>query len=386
VGIDNFLQKAGTVVTDEHSFPLVNMKYSVSPVVRCAVSAKHPSDLLKLIDGLKRLGKSDCLVQITVEATGEHIIACAGELHLEICLNDLRDFMNGAELRVSPPVVPFLETVIDKSSIVCLSKSPNNHNRLFASAEPLHPDLVIALEKGEVTPRDEMKTMSKLFQDKYNWDATEARKIWAFGPEGKATNIVADLTKGVQYMNEIKEHVSTGFQYVTRKGVLADEGMRGIRFNILDCVLHTDSIHRGAGQMVPASQRCMYASQLTAKPRLLEPIYAVDIQCNNNCLSGVYNVLNQRRGVVLEAIPRIGTPLYTIKAYLPVTESFGFTEYLRSQTSGQAFPQLVFSHWEVVIDDPLLEGSRSAIVVQEIRKRKGIDLAIPPLDRFFDKM
>jgi len=67
------------------------MKYSVSPVVRVAVEPKNPSDLPKLVEGLKRLAKSDPLVQCYTEESGEHIVAGAGELHLEICLKDLRD-------------------------------------------------------------------------------------------------------------------------------------------------------------------------------------------------------------------------------------------------------------------------------------------------------
>ena len=67
------------------------MKFSVSPVVRVAVEAKDPSQLPKLVEGLKRLAKSDPMVQCTIEESGEHIVAGAGELHLEICLKDLEE-------------------------------------------------------------------------------------------------------------------------------------------------------------------------------------------------------------------------------------------------------------------------------------------------------
>ena len=76
------------------------MKFSVSPVVRVAVEAKNPSDLPKLVEGLKRLSKSDPMVQCIIEESGEHIVAGAGELHLEICLKDLEEDHAGVPLKV----------------------------------------------------------------------------------------------------------------------------------------------------------------------------------------------------------------------------------------------------------------------------------------------
>jgi len=127
------------------------MKFSVSPVVRVAVECKNPSDLPKLVEGLKRLSKSDPMVQCTIEESGEHIIAGAGELHLEICLKDLEEDHAGIPLKKSDPVVSYRETVADESSIMCLSKSPNKHNRIFMKAAPLHPDLPAAIDNVSVT-------------------------------------------------------------------------------------------------------------------------------------------------------------------------------------------------------------------------------------------
>ena len=110
------------------------MKFSVSPVVRVAVECKSPSDLPKLVEGLKRLAKSDPMVQCTIEESGEHIIAGAGELHLEICLKDLEEDHACIPLKKSDPVVSYRETVSEESDRMCLSKSPNKHNRLFMKA------------------------------------------------------------------------------------------------------------------------------------------------------------------------------------------------------------------------------------------------------------
>merc|ERR1711962_1890137 len=89
VGVDQFLVKTGTITTFKEAHNMKVMKFSVSPVVRVAVEPKNPADLPKLAEGLKRLSKSDPMVQCMIEESGEHIIAGAGELHLEICLKDL---------------------------------------------------------------------------------------------------------------------------------------------------------------------------------------------------------------------------------------------------------------------------------------------------------
>ena len=64
------------------------------------------------------------------------------------------------------------------------------------------------------------------------------------------------------------------------KGVLCDENMRCIRFNLYDVALHADAIHRGGGQIIPTARRVLYASMMTAGPRLMEPVYQVEIQVN----------------------------------------------------------------------------------------------------------
>jgi elongation factor 2 len=215
---------------------------------------------------------------------------------------------------------------------------------------------------------------------------TEARKIWCFGPDGTGPNIVVDCTKGVQYLNEIKDSVVAGFQWATKEGVLCEENMRGIRFNIHDVTLHADAIHRGGGQIIPTARRVLYASCLTAAPRILEPVYLVEIQCPEVAVGGIYGVLNRRRGHVIEEMQVMGTPMFVVKAYLPVNESFGFTADLRSNTGGQAFPQCVFDHWQVLPGDPFEPNTKPGVVVTDTRKRKGLKEGIPPLDNYLDKL
>jgi elongation factor 2 len=386
VGVDQFLVKTGTITTFENAHNLKVMKFSVSPVVRVAVEAKNPADLPKLVEGLKRLAKSDPMVQCIIEESGEHIVAGAGELHLEICLKDLEEDHACIPIKVSDPVVSYRETVIDESSEMCLSKSPNKHNRLYMKAVPMPDGLPDDIDKNEVSAKQEFKARARYLNEKYEYDVTEARKIWAFGPEGTGTNLLIDCTKGVQYLNEIKDSVVAGFQWATKEGPMAEENVRGVRFNLYDVTLHADAIHRGGGQIIPTARRCLYGCMLTAAPRFFEPVYLVEIQCPESAVGGIYGVLNRRRGVVIEESQVMGTPMFVVKAHLPVNESFGFTADLRSNTGGQAFPQCVFDHWQVLTGSPSEPGTKTKGVLDDIRKRKGLKEGLPDLDQYLDKL
>jgi len=96
---------------------------------------------------------------------------------------------------------------------------------------------------------------------------------------------------------------------------------------------------------MPSARRLFYALELLSEPTLVEPIFSCEITAPSDCMGGVYQSLNQRRGIVNEEIQITGTPLNLVKAYLPVSESFGFTGMLRGNTQGKAFPQCVFDHW-----------------------------------------
>ncbi|KAK6944682.1 Translation elongation factor EFG/EF2, domain IV [Dillenia turbinata] len=332
VGLDQFITKNATLTNEKEvdAHPLRAMKFSVSPVVHVAVQCKVASDLPKLVEGLKRLAKSDPMVVCAIEESGEHIIAGAGKLHLEICLKDLQeDFMGGTEIIQSDPVVSFRETVLEKSCRTVLSKSPNKHNRLYMEARPMEEGLAEAIDEGRIGPRDDPKNRAKTLLEAFGWDKDLAKKIWCFGPE--------------------------------TTGALAEENMRAICFEVCDVVLHADAIHRGGGQIIPTTRRVIYAAQLTAKPRLLEPVYLVEIQAPEQALGGIYGVLNQKRGHVFEELQRPGTPLYNIKAYLPVIESFGFS-------------------------NPLENGTQAAQLVADIRKRKGLKEQMTPLSEYKDKL
>merc|ERR1711990_919542 len=387
VGVDQFLIKQGTITTAEDAHNIRVMKYSVSPVVRVAVDVKNAQDLPKLVEGLKKLAKSDPLVVCKTEESGEHVIAGCGELHVEICLKDLEEEFARCDIKKGDPVVTYKETVTEESSQMCLSKSPNKHNRLYVKAEPMPEELSNDIEEGsKVGPKCDTKLQGKHLVDNYEWYKNDSLKIWCFGPDTTGANCFVDVAKGVQFLNEIKDSVEAAFQWATKEGAMCDENMRGCRFDIHDVTLHADAIHRGGGQIIPTARRVLYACELTAKPALQEPIFLVEIQTPDDVVGPIYQTMTSRRGVVNEENPVAGTPLVNMKCFLPVGESFGFTQALRAATSGRAFPQCVFDHWEQLNGDPLEVDSKANQLVEAIRKRKGLKAGIPGLDNFVDKL
>jgi len=383
VGIDQYLLKSGTVTTREEAFPFKSMKFSVASVVRVAIEPKRAQDLPRLLGGLRKLSKSDPLVRCTTAKTGEHIVSGAGELHLEICLKDLREqYLNGAEINVSEPIVSFAETIVGTAA--SSSNSPNKQNCLFASAEPLTAEVCELIEDGDMKSND--RSLARRLVDEFDWDATAARKIWAFGcpPDAKA-NILVNKTKGLQNLREVKEHVVSAFNNTTAAGALCEEVLRGVRVNLEDMELHDDAMHRGFGQIIPCARNLFHACQVGSSPRLMEPMYKVDITVPRDAQAGVYLTLNRRRGKVSKIKDRTGTNYIKVQAFLPVVESFGFANKLRQNTSGQAFPRMKFSHWQLVSGDPFEDDSPANKIVLGIRKRKGLRGTLFTIDDYSNR-
>ncbi|KAJ7658408.1 Calreticulin family-domain-containing protein [Mycena rosella] len=210
---------------------------------------------------------------------------------------------------------------------------------------------------GRVNMRMTPKDRGKFFQEKYQWDLLASRSIWAFGPDENGPNILLDDTLPSQIdkklLGTVKDHIKQGFQWGAREGPLCDEPMRNVKFRLLDAGLAQEPIFRGGGQIVPTARRVCYSSFLMvrtfafrkhetglnfrpqAAPRLMEPIYYVEVQAPADCISAVYTVLARRRGHVTQDIPKAGSPLYTVKALIPVIDANGFETDLRTATQGR---------------------------------------------------
>ena len=348
-----------------------------APVVKVSCEPLQPSDLPRLVEALRRVDRSYPQLQTKVEETGEHVIIGTGELYLDCALHDLRKLYGGdrlLEIKLSDPVVVFNETCSEPSQFQCSAASPNKQNALSFIAEPLTKNEIDTLTgvAGDIarnyTDREQFflskqfrKERAALLTERTGWDALAARSLWAFGPDWTsptASCILLNDTLPEQVSKEdlldIRESVVQGFQWATREGPLIEEPVRNSKFKLLDAVLHgSEGVARGSGQIIPTACRAIHASILTASPRLLEPVYLVEIDCLPDSTDAVMKVLSKRRGHVVRDSPKPGTSLNTIIAHVPVIESFGLESDIRLYTRGHGFGLSWFDHWAVVPGDPL---------------------------------
>jgi len=401
-GIDAPIVKTATITDlqgNEELYIFRPLKFNTQSVIKIAVEPVNPSELPKMLDGLRKVNKSYPLLSTRVEESGEHVILGTGELYLDCVMHDLRKLYSEIDIKVADPVVSFCETVVETSSLKCFAETPNKKNKMTMIAEPLEKGLSEDIENETVSITWNKKRLGEFFQTKYDWDLLAARSIWAFGPDATGPNILVDDTlpsevdKGL--LGSVKESIVQGFQWGTREGPLCEEPIRNVKFKILDAVIANEPIHRGGGQIIPTSRRVAYSAFLMATPRLMEPYLFVEVSAPADCVSAVYTVLARRRGHVTQDAPVPGSPLYTIKAFIPAIDSFGFETDLRTHTQGQAFCLSVFHHWQIVPGDPLdksitirpLEPQPATALAREFmvktRRRKGLSEDVS-INKFFD--
>lgn len=388
-GVDQFIKKTGTITTLDDAAIFSPLVHSNRPTVKLAIEPFNPAELPKLVEGLRKISKSYPLAATKVEESGEHIILGTGELQMDCIMHDLRMLYTDIEIKVADPVVSFCETVVDSSILNCLAETANKRNRLTVLAEPLEETLAQDIDHRYIDLISHpQKETSAYFKKHYGFDALTAHNIWAFGPTDHDPNLLVNnsLPSEVdqKLLFSVKESIIQGFKWGVREGPLCDEPMRNVKFRLLGADLASEAIHRGGGQVIPAMRRGVYSSFLLASPRLLEPVYLTEIQAPADCVQAIYPVLSRRRGHIVQDTPKPGTPFYTIKAYIPVIDSFGFETDLRSYTLGQVFCQQVFDHWAVVPGDPLdrsvilhpLEPSPPPALARDFmvktRRRKGL--------------
>lgn len=110
-GLQDFVLKSATLCTSPSCPPFIPLNFEATPIVRVAIEPKHPSEMPQLVKGMKLLNQADPCVQILIQETGEHVLVTAGEVHLQRCLDDLKERFAKIQISVSEPIIPFRETI-----------------------------------------------------------------------------------------------------------------------------------------------------------------------------------------------------------------------------------------------------------------------------------
>ncbi|KAL1831053.1 hypothetical protein ACET3Z_000704 [Daucus carota] len=468
-GLGQHILKSATLSSTKSCWPFSSMVFQVSPTLKVAIEPSDPADIGALMKGLRLLNRADPFVEVTVSGRGEHVLAAAGEVHLERCIKDLKERFAKVSLEVSPPLVSFRETIeceesdplenlrlltgttdfVEKTTAngrcvvrVQVMKLPTALTKLLDESSEFLGDIVggkmgktynsLEARKASITEDDntieslKKRIIDAVEKDSLYWssqidkDLVEKykalwqnflKRIWAFGPRQVGPNILLTpdikkaanvdssvLLRGSPYVSQrlgfldveesqrirkyeasmattnglyrevetLESSVMSGFQLASAAGPLCDEPMWGLAFVVEAYVsASTGQINDSSNSQQQAEQYGMFSGQvmtavkdackaavLQKKPRLVEGMYFCELNTPTEYLGAMYAVLARRRARVLKEEMQEGSPLFTVHAYLPVTESFGFADELRRWTSGASSALLVLSHWEALPEDP----------------------------------
>lgn len=357
----------------------MHVNYKLAPIDACptnvhmSIVPKIASNLPHLVEFLKHVAHRPDLT-IYIEETGEYAIAASKSATL---VDFQKTHKCPIDVSFSPIKTQLRESISSPASQTILAKSPNKHSRYFFTAEPTADALIKEFEKGILHQMD-IKPRAKILADKFGWDAIEARKIWAISSNVADANILVDTTKGVQYLNEIKDATNSAFAWATKAGVFCEEPMRGITFRLLDVVLQSDSIHRGAGQIIPPVRRAMYGCQIASNPVLQKPLTTVTVTCPKEEIYNMYTELLGTGAIVVNMQDCLVQNLPYLKMNVHVDTHLAHLIPNQLDCSDKVI-------WKV-IGNPMKEDSVAYTVMCQKQQEKGLKIGIPELQKYCDKL
>jgi elongation factor 2 len=353
------LTKAGETIVDaahrEGMVPFERVRYVSEPVLTVAVEPKNPKDLPFLLEALEKLPVEDQNIVVEVNReTGEYLISGMGELHLEIAVKLLSERAGGVAIAVSSPRVVYSESVTRKG-IIAVAKSPNKQNRFVVQVEPLKEPFIKLIEQDAKT-----RSMANVL-----------------AVDEQHRNVLVDCTGKPSQTREIAASVISGFEYACKAGPLCGEPLRQVKVDLVEVQLSENAEYRNPVEIMRGVGKAVFGAVLTAKPVLLEPIYKTVVSVPTELAGECSRILSSRRGK-LSGFEQKGA-LAVITSYVPVSETFGLAEELRSATSGRAFWQSVLDCWRKVPE------KLAAKVIAETRKRKGLPAEVPKPSKFLEE-
>ena len=435
-GLQSIILKTGTISSQPNCCSFTPICSKSSPIVKVSIQPQHLYDMPSVINGLKLLDRSDSSVDVYMQDNGEHILVTCGEVHLQRCIKDLEDTFAKVPITISEPIVGFRETIVEGGKSFT-GLTANKRCQITATAYPMPNEMIEFLETNSEEikrifagkrhgGRESKRKFVETFRERLNSCENAKLKelisnhMLGFGPKRCGSNILVYLgcnnvldteiemelseneypsetsstntSKKSNYDIDINETLLIGFDCAANSGPLCGEPLRGVCL-VVEEVKYLDGEIKDIygpfqGQIIPATQEACKAAVLGNSPRLAEGMYVCTFTTTQDFIGKLYAVISKRRGKIVEEMLTEGTDIFVCKAFLPVIESFGFAEELRRMTSGAVLPQLVFSHWQTLIEDPfytrktfeeLEEFGDQPILdnlpktfINKVRKRKGM--------------
>ncbi len=367
--------RVGETIAEEgvETVPFEALKYVSDPVVTVAVEPENVRDLPLFDKVIHKLTLEDPNLHFKIDKeSGQYLLSGMGELHLEVTAYRMQEA--GLKVKISKPIVIYRETIgRDYKGSPVLGKSPNKHNKLWVTVEKLSEDVIEAIKTGKINEMQTRDERQKILIKEYGWSTEDARNVVAI----EGANILVNRIKGRQYVEEVIDHIKSGFRDAVNTGVLAKEPMYGLKVNLEDILIHEDPVHRGPAQILPMTWRPIWCAFLMSEPKLLEPIMSFECKVPNDFVSPVISLVQKRRGRILDMMNE--EDMVIVKAEIPVAESFGMADELRSSTQGRAFWATQFSRWAPVPE------SMHADVIRQIRERKGLSPTPPSYKEFYEE-
>jgi elongation factor 2 len=353
-----------------HSFEGLN--YVSDPVVTVAVEPEDVKDLPLFDKVMHKLTTEDPNLHFIMnKESGEFLLSGMGELHLEITAYRMQEA--GLKVKLSKPIVIFRETIShDYKGPAIMGKSPNKHNKLWITIDKLSTEVIEAIKSEKITDMQSKDERTKVLRS-LGWTPDEAKGAVAV----EENCILCNRIRGRQYVEEIIDHIKTGFREAVHTSPLAKEPAYGLKINLEDITLHEDPVHRGPAQAIPMTWRPIYCAILLSDPKLLEPLMSFECKVPSEYVSAVITMLNKRRGKILDMPSE--DDIITVKAEMPVSESFGIADELRGSTSGRAFWATQFARWAYVPEQMQAE------TIKKIRERRGLPPVPPKPEEYFEK-
>lgn len=351
----------GETITENEQKSFEEIRHIFQPVITKSIEVLRSSDLPKLVEVLRRVGKEDPSIKIEInEETGENLLSGMGELHLEIIEGRIKS-EKGLEVKTGPPIVVYRESV-SKDSPEIESRTPNGHNIFFFSIEPLEDEVYKQIQEGNIPETRVKKKAEELWKklEEEGMSSDEARQV----RDIYKGNIFEDRTRGLVLLGEIIESIMDGWRLVIDAGPLAREPLLKSKFILHDAKIHVDHMHRGPAQVYPAVRRGMHEAMNKAGAVMLEPIQTHMIEAPVDFMGAVTGLVSSKRGVLNDVRQEAG--MVVIKSQIPVAEMIGWSSDLRSRTEGRGVSSLIDQTFQKLPRD--LQDD----VVRKIRQRKGL--------------